>query len=538
MTAFRAYGALGLCAAAMTAGCMTSPNNGDVDTQLDIRNATLSPEGFYPNPGTNLSIQILSSGAADPSVAANWQTFATATSSTTPRYFFPGDVPSAGNSPLYAWSTGPALPVLATANWPQGGVARVRAYDGTYSTATFDSNWTSCPTTANTYGQFATQCESYAGYAVLVSSTPTPADNEAPPAGRWLSTYYTDPTTSGTLAYYASIGAGPGGPLGSLSAFQSYFHFGTPGDVSAVYYNNGDLGLGRSMHCRTSGTATACYVSNFADHNAAGNPIFGGTPAQQQDAIAQAGAATNPVATVAMVYDPTAPAAQTVKFIVYAGSNPPPGLAPGDPQPFAALDNHAANGLPGSNTAVPTNCMACHGGGGSYVAATQVVSGAHFLPFDVGSFVFAPEGSPYTQAAQQDSFQQLNELVYNAGATPAVQEMLQAIYGSSGPVAGSAASASFAAVPGGWTGSWHQRELYTNVVAPYCRTCHTSRGAGDPLAFDTYAHFDGVQGDILTQTCVNQDMPHSEQAQRNFWSSGARAHLIAWSGATGACSPN
>ena len=144
-------------------------------------------------------------------------------------------------------------------------------------------------------------------------------------------------------------------------------------------------------------------------------------------------------------------------------------------------------------------------------------------------------GSPYTLTGEQTSFQQLNELVYNAGSTQAVQQMLQAMYGPSGPVAGT--SALLNAIPSGWTGSWNEKQLYTNVVAPYCRTCHTSRDSGDPLAFQTYAEFSTFQTDILVQTCIGQDMPHAEQAQRNFWGSGARGHLLAWSGATGACTP-
>src|SRR6202044_2662367 len=110
--------------------------------------------------------------------------------------------------------------------------------------------------------------------------------------------------------------------------------------------------------------------------------IFGGSSTQQQDAINQAASGTNPIATVAMVYDATQPTGQQVKFIVYVAS----GLTT---QPFAALDNHAAQGEPGSDQAVPTNCMACHGGGGSFVEGSQPVTGAHFLPFDPNSFVFS-----------------------------------------------------------------------------------------------------------------------------------------------------
>jgi hypothetical protein len=204
--------------------------------------------------------------------------------------------------------------------------------------------------------------------------------------------------------------------------------------------------------------------------------------------------------------------------------------------PFAALDNHAAHNQSGSNQAVPTNCMACHGGGGSYDVNSQSVTGAHFLPFDPYSYVFSTAaGSPYTLDLQQTKFQQLNQLVYNAGATPAMQEMLQAMHGASGPVPGTTATAN--AIPSGWTGSWNTSQLYTNVVGPFCRTCHTSRDGADPLAFRTYNDFAQVQPQVLSHTCGAQDMPHAEQTQRNFWGSRARAHLIAWSGWSGDCTP-
>ncbi len=512
---------------AAAAGCMVAPNNGDVETTTNIASTTVSPSGYFPTSGATLQIQVLSSGAADPAVDGNWQTFTTGTSGGQPYYFFSGDAPSAGNSPLYQWTASAASPVLQPSNWPQGGVARIRAQDNGYTADIFDSNWLSCPTTATTYQQFGTQCRSYTNYAVLVSATPTPADNAAPPAGRWLTTYSADPSPSQTQAYYTAIGAGPGGPLGSLTAFKTHFGFG-PGDgeASAIYFNNGDLGLGRSMHCKKSGSATACYVTNYADRDANQQPIFGGTAAQQQDALQQAISNTNPIATVAMVYDPTQPAGQVVKFIVYS----PDGSTT---LTTAKLDNHAVHGESGTNIAVPTNCMACHGGGGSFSTST-LVTGAHFLPFDPYSFVYSTNSS-YTQSALAPSFQALNLLVYNAGATAPVQQMLQAMYGPSGPVSGTTAQPN--AIPSGWQGSWNQKQLYSNVVGPYCRTCHTSRDGSDELSFATYADFSAFQADVLDQTCQSQDMPHAEQTQRNFWGSGARAHLIAWAGATGACAP-
>src|SRR5205814_948892 len=55
-------------------------------------------------------------------------------------------------------------------------------------------------------------------------------------------------------------------------------------DVAAYYYNAGDLGLGREMHCRQGGyidqlpSAVACYVTNYGapggPHETAFNDMF------------------------------------------------------------------------------------------------------------------------------------------------------------------------------------------------------------------------------------------------------------------------
>ena len=251
-----------------------------------------------------------------------------------------------------------------------------------------------------------------------------------------------------------------------------------------VYYNNGDLGIGRQMHCKVSGSATACYVSNYADTDAQGKPIFGGTPSQQQDAIQLAISNGPPIATVAMIYDSTAPSGQTVKFIVYQTNT--------HTQLTAPLDNHAVHGESGSNTAIPTNCLACHGGAGSYSTSTNLVTGAHFLAFDPYSYVYSATDSTRSQSSMAPTFQAFNEMVYNAGATNTTKAMLQAMYNStSDPNHGTGVVAD--AVPSGWTDDWNEKQLYTNVVAPYCRTCHSSRD--DAFSWATYAGFAALQSD-------------------------------------------
>ncbi|NJM42019.1 MAG: hypothetical protein HC853_15340, partial [Anaerolineae bacterium] len=57
--------------------------------------------------------------------------------------------------------------------------------------------------------------------------------------------------------YYAEIGA----PADFNAWKAAYFNSGT--EVVAKYYNAGDLGFGRNMHCKQQANGdVACYVAN------------------------------------------------------------------------------------------------------------------------------------------------------------------------------------------------------------------------------------------------------------------------------------
>src|SRR6185369_3479324 len=55
--------------------------------------------------------------------------------------------------------------------------------------------------------------------------------------------------------------------IGSLPAFEARYGLtegGTgSGEIIAKYYNRGDLGIGRNMHCRDTGSEVACFVKNY-----------------------------------------------------------------------------------------------------------------------------------------------------------------------------------------------------------------------------------------------------------------------------------
>ncbi len=117
-----------------------------------------------------------------------------------------------------------------------------------------------------------------------------------------------------TDAYYRGIGAITGPETMPVKdTFDSFktrngFAPGVAGDVQAIYFNEGDLRLGREMHCRQNGPRVACYVSNYGEP-----PFVAGTANPKwpdaQDAltrtIAGASGSGQPFATVAMEYSPT-----------------------------------------------------------------------------------------------------------------------------------------------------------------------------------------------------------------------------------------
>src|SRR5690606_8537766 len=86
-----------------------------------------------------------------------------------------------------------------------------------------------------------------------------------------------------TMSYYANAKTGADGVSGGsvLDTFKTLQDFRNryfPGKTERIakYYNRGDLGIGREMHCVfASGGESACYVFNFAPKDANGKLVFG-----------------------------------------------------------------------------------------------------------------------------------------------------------------------------------------------------------------------------------------------------------------------
>ncbi|MGE5182800.1 MAG: hypothetical protein ACM31C_12085, partial [Acidobacteriota bacterium] len=396
-------------------GVVVEPRLGQIVTGEPAA-ATLSVVGVAAAPGAAIDVQV----PANVDNLEEWTTIATATSDTTP---------SITDATMYEWRVAIAPAALDSTRWPRGGLLHLRAVaaDGSLLGGFFhDSD--ACLASVTGWRARAAACGAPASAGVvLVNTSMTPLDLINRPRfleGRGAI------DTGETAAYYQASAA-----PATLAAFRSAYGF-TGSDVAMVYYNAGDLGIGRGMHCAAQpGGGLACYVSNYG--------AFGG---DADDAISRATAGeaaggTGSFASVAMVYTPPAGAPNSVTFAVYGATG--------------ALATSATLDTFGDNTSIPNNCLNCHGAGASYDPVTHAVTGAHFLPFDAANLKF-PAQPGLTFADQSGALVQLNALVATADATGAIAR-----------IAGDPA-----AMPDGWNASTLDREVYRNVIAPACRGCH------------------------------------------------------------------
>ncbi len=525
---------LGGLGAALPA-CIEGPENGDVIAGTTLGKA-LSFSGKHTQPGGTVRIQVLKAPddatQNNPGVGANWVTIATATSSSSPLVW------NDEQNPYYEWSRSatPAPSGLA-GRWPQGGIVRFRAVDEDGNLfLTFDQDRLACyfDHADESWLAIGDKCKSEFSVSAAVSPTPTPADLATPPD--YLDFAAGVGSTAETDNYYEEINA-----PATLAAFRQRYDFGAPAtdETSAVYFNAGDLGTGREMHCKSvlqinAPALRACYVSNYGS-SAAKADNFGGDP---QAAVARAiagaesGTHAGAFATVAMVYTPPITADNSVRFMVYDAND--------------QLTNKAALDSTEHNTGIPQNCITCHGGA-NYSATTHRVlgavgaqNGARFLPFDLDAFEFSTNAA-YTRAAQQEKFRKLNRIVSLAAPSATTLALINGWYqAGSVSTVGTTADTSF--VPAAFATEAKDAKIYRDVVAPYCRACHAAQSGA--LAFDDRDDFKALGVLIDFRTCAvgadparNHLMPNAEVTLKKFWASPARAYLAGYLNSRGSCKP-
>jgi len=277
------------------------------------------------------------------------------------------------------------------------------------------------------------------------------------------------------------------GPASTLNQWKSLYGFSGVNDVRAVYYNAGDLGFGREMHCRKNVADVACYVINHG-HGAGGPP--------EQSASAAANNQLN-LPTVAMVYKAVLNGQPNdVAFYIFDPA--------GNRINKVALDGEG-------DKYVPYLCLPCHGG--NYDPTANSVTDASFLPFDAPSFRYSAQAG-YNLSDQQEAFRQLNSLVRDTNPTALITELIDGWYANTGGVntPGSTLDDSF--VASGYSGD---PGLYNNVVKHYCRACHTAQS----FNLATPAGVSSAQYAVFTGFY----MPHAQLTNHNFWNSPAPAYL-------------
>jgi hypothetical protein len=306
---------------------------------------------------------------------------------------------------------------------------------------------------------------------------------------------------------------------------------GSGGDVTRTFYeNHNDLGFGREMNCRKAPSGNvACFVVNYGKGNQdPGNANL----AYQHDPNCA-------VATVAMEYAPVEVyegVGPIVKFFVYKGrSASSPRLGSADLDDFG-------------QKFVPNLCLNCHGGTSNLagVSLAPIVPGpgmfgwvnilfallqrfaelqniandpSSFLPFDLPTLKY-PTAAP--QATQEAAFKTLNSHVKDTNPRTGIVDLVNGWYAGNSPTQ----IASF--VPVGWTGSMAATDLYTKVVAPSCRTCHTAQ----TLDFLTYST---MQFSSFSNVCSAsfKAMPHAYVTYKNFWLGGTGPSYLASLAQTG-----
>ncbi len=319
-------------------------------------------------------------------------------------------------------------------------------------------------------------------------------------AGVSVFPYNTNPFLSrkgaGSLAeandYYAQISA----PATFAAWYTQYFPAGGT-RANANYYNAGDLGFGREMHCREEFAFTSCYVVNHGLGAAAPAAL------SVQDAVGN----TRILPTVAMVYDYTIDGQPNdVMFFVYDPA--------GNLLRQVALDSEG-------DKFVPNLCLACHGGtydSSDVGLSPNSVLDAHFLPFDVDSFGYSPAPGQ-TKADQAEAMRLLNDFVRaNFPVTHKITQLIDGWYGGVNTVNNPGTVYNDSYILPAYDTNATDRELYTEVVKHYCRGCHMAQDGYD---LETPGQLDAAYNAVFEA----YDMPHGELPSHNFWSSAAPAIL-------------
>jgi hypothetical protein len=322
-----------------------------------------------------------------------------------------------------------------------------------------------------------------------------------------------------------------------LNEFRDFFGFEGE-EVVTYYYNKGDLGLGREMHCvdhMSQSGEIACYVTNYAAGDTGSEFTFGFSRELAFRNMAEG----RKVATVGMVFRRDAIShRENLMFVVYDQDDHFSDVAPLDRHGLTFQNAFVAGGgttnpdpetfgTPGVhfNNHIPTNCLNCHGGSYTISSSTNIVrnvTGAVFLPFDLDQFEF--EDAPgRTRDDQEVAFREQNQMVRKVAVAQgniSLRDQIDGWYLNPSHVSTLRGAFWSPYVPPGWQDSAADTDVYQSVVRTACRNCHIASG----ISFDTAAQFKALAS-LIANDVRNNVMPHALQTQRTFWQSPQRLAL-------------
>lgn len=352
-------------------------------------------------------------------------------------------------------------------------------------------------------------------------------------------------------AYYATID--PDGARATFEGFLAANNFGA-GDTHVIFRDTKDLGYGRDMHFHDNGDGTyAFYVNNFVVDDV---PGIGYGPMNLTAAINQV--KRYHLGTNAIEYGPvdadqdgsfddvnadgTVDAADYFPRFYNFSADPP-------------YERKLTVDLDGKGEkAMPAPCIVCHGGRAdpllpnpvnAHPASRFPRSGdtqARLQPLDVGTFEYA-NASPWTRAEVEAGLKAINQAVYDSYAaweTPPpgqwdssmARELLEGWYG--GPGLPGAYADDY--VPAGWIGDPDDgsppagaEDLYRDVLAHNCRTCHLLRGSQhqsdiDLTSWDKFVGYDGRIEELVFDEGL---MPLATLTFDSFFESGFMPEMLA-----------
>jgi hypothetical protein len=369
------------------------------------------------------------------------------------------------------------------------------------------------------------------GTVTLINSTVSGNVARGGDTGVFLSAFNSaGATEEDAKKYYAIVDPdGKRDTLGKWWRVNNFDQNGKPlfrAGKHAAYFNNNDLGFGRDTTIQISGdddfgVSVASWLANYSL-----TPPY----PDQNPLSADAALARDPgrgIAAVCMEKSSGNGLGRIVKFFVYDGVGPN-----AQRQLSADLDGYGKK-------PVPYLCTTCHGGqlptNPTYSNVQNMNS--FFREFDLASFKFPRPGFPVDHpirsspdTPEQIKFFEMNNLVLATNPSPAIKELIKGWYRNS-PL-GQFQDPNF--VPPGWQRhpdnpnlDGEVKQLYQQVIATSCRTCHIAGASSSPPFpdFSTFASFSAVASLVKTNVFQYNNaptprlatMPHAMIAFKNFW---------------------